>query len=71
LRSIPSIMATPRTKLATISGSIPHAFARPRGCAFHPRCVDIIPRVCESADPSLFLIEDGCEVSCFHYGPRP
>src|SRR5207248_2361283 len=40
LRSIPSIMAVPRTKLATLGGSIPHPFNRPAGCPFHPRCPD-------------------------------
>ena len=29
LRSIPSILASPRTKLATITGSIPHPYNRP------------------------------------------
>ncbi|MCB0089461.1 MAG: ABC transporter ATP-binding protein, partial [Caldilineaceae bacterium] len=32
LRSIPSILAQPRTKLATIAGSIPHPYNRPAGC---------------------------------------
>ena len=40
LRSIPSVLAEPRARLATISGSIPHPFARPAGCPFHPRCPD-------------------------------
>ena len=47
LRSIPSIMATPRTKLATIGGSIPHPFNRPAGCPFHPRCPEVIAGVCD------------------------
>jgi oligopeptide/dipeptide ABC transporter ATP-binding protein len=40
LRSIPSVLAEPRARLATIAGSIPHPFARPSGCPFHPRCPD-------------------------------
>src|SRR5437763_9838150 len=33
LKSIPSIHAVRRTKLPTISGSVPHPYSRPRGCA--------------------------------------
>ena len=52
LRSIPSILAEPREKLATIAGSIPHPFARPRGCPFHPRCTEAIPGVCDADFPA-------------------
>ncbi len=44
LRSIPSVNATPRVKLPTISGSIPHPYDRPKGCPFHPRCAEFIAR---------------------------
>jgi len=68
LRSIPSIMATPRTKLATISGSIPHPLNRPGGCPFHPRCPDFKPGVCDKAEPQATIFDDRREVSCFLYG---
>src|SRR6185295_15928130 len=42
LRSIPSVMAKPRSKLETIEGSIPHPYNRPKGCPFHPRCASMI-----------------------------
>lgn len=71
LRSIPSILATPRTKLATISGSIPHPFARPKGCPFHPRCADAIAGLCDVAEPELTRLDERREVSCFLYGSRP
>src|SRR4029078_11735889 len=51
LRSIPSMTAAPRTKLATLGGSIPHPFNRPAGCPFHPRCPAFIPRLCERRVP--------------------
>ena len=38
LSSIPSIESTPRIKLPTITGSIPHPYNRPSGCPFYPRC---------------------------------
>src|SRR5258707_14441 len=53
LRSIPSIMAAPRTKLRTLGGSIPHPFNRPAGCPFHPRCPESIAGVCDQALPPL------------------
>jgi peptide/nickel transport system ATP-binding protein len=71
LRSIPSIMAAPRTKLATLGGSIPHPFNRPAGCPFHPRCPESIAGVCDQALPPLLSEADGREVSCFLYGGRP
>jgi peptide/nickel transport system ATP-binding protein len=69
LRSIPSIMATPRSRLATLGGSIPHPFNRPPGCPFHPRCPDFMPDVCDRAMPPA-RTENGGEVSCFLYGGR-
>ena len=71
LRSIPSIMATPRTKLATLGGSIPHPFNRPAGCPFHPRCPEFMIGVCDRAVPPALAEADGREVSCFLYGGRP
>ena len=71
LRSIPSIMAAPRTKLATLGGSIPHPFNRPAGCPFHPRCPEFMPDVCDRAVPPVLAEDDGREVSCFLYGGRP
>jgi peptide/nickel transport system ATP-binding protein len=70
LRSIPNIMATPRSKLATIQGSIPHPFARPSGCPFHPRCGDFMPGVCDVEMPQPLALGEGREVSCFLYGTR-
>ncbi|MBI3515573.1 MAG: ABC transporter ATP-binding protein [Proteobacteria bacterium] len=71
LRSIPSIMAAPRTKLATLGGSIPHPFNRPAGCPFHPRCDAFMTGVCDRAVPAALAGPDGSEVSCFLYGERP
>jgi peptide/nickel transport system ATP-binding protein len=67
LRSIPSIHSTARSELPTISGSIPHPYNRPAGCPFHPRCPDVMPGVCDKAEPGLTVIGDGQAVSCFLY----
>jgi len=71
LRSIPSITGAPRTKLATLGGSIPHPFNRPAGCPFHPRCPDVMAGVCDSAVPPVLAEGHGREVSCFLYGGKP
>jgi len=65
LRSIPSINASVRTMLPTITGSIPHPYNRPSGCPFHPRCPDFMPGVCEKSEPATCTLEEGHTVSCF------
>ena len=71
LRSIPSINAKPRTKLSTLEGSIPHPFARPKGCPFHPRCAEAIKGLCDSHEPVPISQGEGRDVSCFLYGGQP
>ena len=68
LRSIPSIDSTPRVKLHTIAGSIPHPYNRPSGCPFHPRCPDRMRGVCEASEPALQDLGAGQWASCFLYG---
>jgi len=67
LQSIPSIESVPRVKLPTISGSIPHPFNRPKGCAFHPRCPSFIPGRCDIAEPRLTAVGERTTASCFLY----
>jgi peptide/nickel transport system ATP-binding protein len=67
LRSIPSVHSPVRTKLPTISGSIPHPYNRPAGCPFHPRCPDVMPGVCDRYEPALKPVGGGQAVSCFLY----
>jgi peptide/nickel transport system ATP-binding protein len=67
LRSIPSVMAEPRARLATISGSIPHPFARPSGCPFHPRCPNYMRGVCEQDFPAEVLIGEHHATACHLY----
>ena len=67
LRSIPSILSEPRTKLSTITGSIPHPYNRPEGCPFHTRCAEVIRGVCETQEPQLQSLAPDHAVSCFLY----
>ncbi len=64
LRSVPSILATPRQRLATIGGAVPHPSARPGGCPFHPRCPEVIPGRC-AAELPLPVAPDHASASCF------
>ena len=68
LRSIPSIMAEPRARLATLAGSIPHPLNRPPGCPFHPRCPDVIAGTCERAEPPTVIENARRSVACFLHG---
>ena len=70
LRSIPTILAKPRTRLPTITGSIPHPFNRPAGCAYHPRCAEYIDETCSLAEPPATRIGP-TEVRCFLHGGMP
>jgi peptide/nickel transport system ATP-binding protein len=67
LRSIPSILAEPRTKLSTIAGSIPHPYNRPEGCPFHTRCPDFMRGTCDQREPQIQLVAPDHYVSCFLY----
>jgi len=67
LDSIPSILAEPRSRLATIEGSIPRPYARPSGCPFHPRCTVAIEGLCDSRSPQFLPIGAKQGVSCFHH----
>ncbi len=64
LRSVPSIRAKPRERLASIGGAVPHPGRRPTGCAFHPRCPEVIAGRCdEAAPPPVPAGQDGA--ACF------
>lgn len=67
LKSIPSILAKPRTKLATLVGSIPHPYNRPIGCPFHPRCPDFMAGQCDVQEPEPQPVNERQVVSCFLY----
>ena len=64
LRSVPSILARPRQRLATIGGAVPHPGQRPSGCPFHPRCPEVIPGRCAASLPRA-VPPDQPGASCF------
>ena len=65
LRSMPSIDSQPRTPLPTIAGTIPHVYSRPSGCAFHPRCPEMMPGRCDREAPPERTRGAGHVASCF------
>jgi oligopeptide/dipeptide ABC transporter ATP-binding protein len=67
LRSIPSVLSDPRSKLPTITGAVPHPYNRPSGCPFYPRCTDFMRGLCDVQKPDLLPVEDGHAASCFLY----
>lgn len=67
LHSIPSIESTPRVRLPTITGSIPHPYNRPSGCPFYPRCPECMPGVCDVQEPRLVPVGERQQASCFLY----
>ena len=67
LRSIPRMQSVSGEKLDSITGAVPHAFARPSGCPFHPRCPSFIAGTCELREPTFLPIEPDHNVSCFLY----
>jgi oligopeptide/dipeptide ABC transporter ATP-binding protein len=68
LQSIPKLGRKNRARLQSISGMVPSPFAIPPGCAFHPRCPNYMPGVCDMAQPPVTELSGGHMVRCFLYG---
>ena len=70
LESIPRIQSdSSQDRLASITGSVPHPYARPSGCPFNPRCPSFMGGVCENQAPTLLPFATNHEVSCFLHHP--
>ena len=59
----------PGKPLTAIPGSVPHPGFIPEGCAFHPRCAEVMPH-CKNSPPSQFALSDakGHQTACWLYG---
>jgi len=69
LRSIPTVYTKNRSRLPTISGSIPHPFQKRTGCPFVARCQEALPQQkCANQAPALKAINEHQSVSCFLHG---
>jgi len=68
MQSIPGAGAERKTRLRTITGSVPDPFTRLAGCPFHPRCSEAIPDVCNvGGRPDLIELGGGHEAACVLY----
>jgi peptide/nickel transport system ATP-binding protein len=67
LQSIPRMQSNAREHLASITGAVPHPYARPSGCPFHPLCPAFMPGTCDLHVPTLSLVDPSHNVSCFLY----
>ncbi|WP_043361295.1 ABC transporter ATP-binding protein [Belnapia sp. F-4-1] len=65
LRAVPSILATPRQRLSTIGGAVPHPGLRPTGCSFHPRCTEMLGERCRREIPASVPLGVSGGASCF------
>ncbi|MGP3960684.1 ABC transporter ATP-binding protein [Nonomuraea sp. 3N208] len=68
LRSLPRLGR--RTRLSAIKGMVPPPYARPEGCAFHPRCDSVLAGRCETVMPHRIPVGDR-EVSCLLFEEEP
>ncbi len=55
---------------AVVPGEPPSPTALPSGCAFHPRCPQVMRGVCETAVPSLREVQPGHWVACYLHEPK-
>ncbi len=53
-------------RLAAITGTVPTPFQYPPGCAFAPRCPEVLDH-CPTQEPSLTAVDPGHEVACWLY----
>jgi oligopeptide/dipeptide ABC transporter ATP-binding protein len=63
LDSVPRL-GDPRERLAAIEGQPPDLAALPAGCAFHPRCPQVMDR-CRAQAPADFPIDPGHAARCW------
>ena len=55
-----------RGELPTIAGQVPEAGRLPSGCAFHPRCSEVLG-VCSERQPGVFDLGEAHRARCFLY----
>jgi len=67
LNSLPH--GEPGARLEAIPGTVPHPAYIPQGCAFHPRCPEVMPHCRERIPPDFSLPEtEDHKAACWLYG---
>jgi peptide/nickel transport system ATP-binding protein len=71
LSAVPQIDPRSRREIIRLPGELPSPSAPPRGCHFHPRCPQALPK-CQEAYPRAVAVSDTHIVRCVLYdGPAP
>jgi len=53
-----------QSRLASIRGMVPDPYALPQGCAFHPRCNQMVAGECDLREPQMVEVAPGHRVRC-------
>jgi len=69
LKAIPSLDRLSR-RLHPVPGDIPSPSDRPKGCAFHTRCAEARPGLCDREAPAQTRLGDGRMVRCHLVAPE-
>jgi oligopeptide/dipeptide ABC transporter ATP-binding protein len=69
LRAVPNIELD-GSELYQMQGAPPNLLHTPSGCAFHPRCPDVMP-ICSERRPALLPIERDHGAACWLYADHP
>ena len=64
MRSIPSLIDSGRQRLDTIEGVVPTTFSPITGCAFAPRCSEVM-EICRQKAPACLEVAPGHRTACF------
>ena len=64
MRSIPSLIDSGRQRLDTIEGVVPTTFSAIAGCAFAPRCSEVM-EICRQKAPACLEVAPGHRTACF------
>ncbi len=68
LGAMPSVHARRGSRLPAIPGMVPHPFARPAGCGFHPRCHRFVEGLCNLHEPAQVDLGGGHAARCLLLG---
>lgn len=69
LRSVPRLGAREGRRINTIRGMVPHAYQRPPGCPFHPRCDEARAGLCDKVVPGVTRLAGDRTVRCLLRDP--
>jgi len=70
LESIPKMGQKTGARLGAIRGMVPDAFSVPKGCAFHDRCTQFMPGICDEIVPASIQVNERQVASCLLYDEK-